>query len=305
MHTFAEELMLFTMDEESGEATSIPDRTLGYAMAGAVLMDLLLENRIDADVERLIPIDPTPLGDAILDLAPAEIFGESADAAPRPAIYWIRQLAARSEELRSLILERLAAGGAVEVDDGGFFTLSRWVARSRRYPGMASDAEPEVRVRILYALLADEIPDSRDIIIISLIHACDAFQHILSSEEYAELKERIELISRLELVSQSVIAAIRNTTLAESHTMGEVVRQQGGGWPKADGWPIIGSTIQLLANSAGFLSEQYRKKGPVFELRTVGRKWVVLAGPEANLFLLRQGKHYLRTREPWLGSTTN
>ena len=36
MFSLAEELLLLVMDEDNGEATSIPARTLGYALAGAV-----------------------------------------------------------------------------------------------------------------------------------------------------------------------------------------------------------------------------------------------------------------------------
>ena len=33
-----------------------------------------------------------------------------------------------------------------------------------------------------------------------------------------------------------------------------------------------------------YLYEQYMRLGPVFEVRAFGRKLIILAGPEANLF---------------------
>ena len=67
MLRFAEEIMLLLLDDESGEFAHIPEWSLRYALAGAVLMDIALENRIDTDPKRLTLLDPTPIGDDLLD----------------------------------------------------------------------------------------------------------------------------------------------------------------------------------------------------------------------------------------------
>ena len=51
MLRFPEELMLLILDDEDGRFARVPDRQLRYALAGGVLMDLALENRIDTDLE--------------------------------------------------------------------------------------------------------------------------------------------------------------------------------------------------------------------------------------------------------------
>lgn len=56
----AEELLLLLLDEIRGEFSNVPDRILGYALAGAALMDLSLEDRIDSDPSTLILLDATP-----------------------------------------------------------------------------------------------------------------------------------------------------------------------------------------------------------------------------------------------------
>ena len=48
----SEELLLFLLDERTGEFSGVPDRILGYALAGATLMDLSMADRIDSDLER-------------------------------------------------------------------------------------------------------------------------------------------------------------------------------------------------------------------------------------------------------------
>ena len=291
----AQELLLLVMDEDNGEATVVPSRTLGYALAAAALIELELRHRIDTGPEGLVVADSTPLGDDLLDPVLADIVEVSRDA-PRNAEFWIRRMSAHSEELRATALGGLAAQGLVEADDTGFFSLSRLAARARRYPEAGSRQTQEVRLRILQEIFGTEIPDPRDIAIISLANACDIFPRILPTDDYEEVRARIELISRLELVSRSVVASIRELTLAESFAKRQGIRRVGGGWPRASGHlPLIGHMWQFRNTINGFLVEQYRKLGPVFEISILGNKLVVMAGPEANRFLLHEGKEYLHT----------
>ena len=295
MFNLVEELLLLVMDEDNGEATGIPARTLGYALAGAALLELALQSRIDTGLETLEVTDPSPLHDDLLDPILAEIVEVSGESQRNPE-FWVRRVAERSEELRSRALERLAAAGVVEADETGFFSLSRLVARTRRYPATGVQHEQEVWLRVVHAIFSDDIPNTRDVVIISLANACDVFQQMLLPEEYAEARERIELISRLELLSRSVVEGIRNLTLAEAYSRGRRIQEKGGGWPRASGHlPFLGHVLQFRNTINGYLTEQYRKLGPVFEISLLGKKWLVLAGPEANNFLMREGKDYLHT----------
>ncbi len=302
MFNLPEELLLLLMDEDNGEATVVPERTLSYALAGAALLELALQGRIDTGLDTLEVTDATPLNDDLLDPVLADIVEDSKESQRNPE-FWVRRVAERSEDLRLRALEGLAAAGVVEADETGFFSLSRLVARTRRYPATSVPHEQEVWLRVVHAVFSDEIPDTRDIVIIGLANACDVFRQMLLPEEYAEARERIELISRLELLSRSVIDGIRNLTLAEAYARRRGIQEKGGGWPRASGHlPIIGHMLQFRNTINGFLTEQYRKLGPVFEISLLSKKWLVLAGPEANSFLLREGKHYLHTNHvAWQG----
>ncbi len=48
-----------------------------------------------------------------------------------------------------------------------------------------------------------------------------------------------------------------------------------------------------------FLTRSYEQYGPVFGIRALGRKFVVLAGPEANLFLTKEGHKVLGSEQAW------
>ena len=133
-----------------------------------------------------------------------------------------------------------------------------------------------MRLRILQEIFGTEIPDPRDIAIISLANACAIFPRTLPTDDYEEVRARIELISRLELVSRSVVASIRELTLAESFARRQGIRREGGGWPRASGHlPFIGHMWQFRNTINGFLVEQCRKLGPVFEISIPGNRLVV------------------------------
>ena len=55
-----------------------------------------------------------------------------------------------------------------------------WVFHERRYPIIDNKTVREVKLRIMGVLFSDEIPDARDIVIISLADACGIFGGILS-----------------------------------------------------------------------------------------------------------------------------
>ena len=296
---FIEELLVLATGYHDPEMVVIPDRTLRYALSGAALLDLALANRIDTDTQSLYLTDATPLGDDLLDLVLEEIAGEPDT---RSCEFWVRRIAQRADELRAMALESLVEQGIMETDDGGFFALSRRVRLARRYPtSVDGAAQQEIHARVMDFLFSDEIPSPRDAVIISLAQACDIFRQTLSTTEYGEVKERIELIARLELVGQSVAGAIRNITVAESQAAVRAMREEGGGWPRAAGLPLVGNALALSKDPISFLVKNYRELGPVFEMRVLHKKWVVLAGREANEFMLRQGGNYLRSREAWLG----
>ena len=205
MLRFAEEIILLLLDDENGRFARVSTWSLNYALAGAVLMDLALENRIDTDLEKLVLVDSTPVGDSLLDPTLADIEGgEERD--PR---FWVERTAGRAEEIREEALSRLVARGILENRDDRFL----WVFRSRRYPTVQGEAEREVKLRIMEVLFSEQIPDPRDVVIICLADACGIFQHLLSRQELNSASVRIQQVRRLDLIGQAMSQAIYDIEL--------------------------------------------------------------------------------------------
>ena len=307
MLRFAEELLLLLIDDKRGDLLPIPERSLACALAGALLMDLALEGRIDTDPERLVLLDATPLGDDLLDPVLAEIAREEA---VQPARFWVAHVAAKGSDIRDRALARLTAQGILELEEGGFLAFLPSVSRTRRYPADQARRE-DVRLRIMRVLFSDDIPDPNDAVIIGLADACGVFDRLLTPAERGVAQERIALLGRMDLIGRAVTEVIEMTpTTAETR------------YPLSREIPVVKPSLNDLLLGRAFVLDQYRKLGPVFQVRKNlllrlleaifitkplsqrGKKsddtLIFLAGPEANMFFQKSDKDYFRNREFWM-----
>jgi len=203
---FAEEMLLLLLRDEDGRFVHVSRFALDRALAGSVLMDLALENRIDTDLEDLILIDATPTGDPLLDpILSMIVAGEK-----RNALYWVEQVAMNADSIREAALDRLVERGILERQEDTFL----WVFRSRRYPAIDGVVEREVKLRIMGVLFSDEIPDPHDVVLICLADVCGIFKLLLSKQELEHASERINQVRKLDLIGQAVSQAIREIEIS-------------------------------------------------------------------------------------------
>ena len=69
--------------------------------------------------------------------------------------------------------------------------------------------------------------------------------------------------------------------------------------PTAQGLPLVGNVFALLRDMRAFVTDRYLELGPVYRVRVMNRRFTVLAGPEANRFVQRDGASHLRSYEYW------
>lgn len=209
MLRFAEELMLLILSDD-GKFLPVQDWSLNRALAGAVLMDLALEDRIDTDLERLMLTDATPLGDPLLDTTLAQIAARTqAEGNQHDARFWVGQISGNADEIRDAALQRLVERGILEERDDGYL----WVLQARRYPVIDGKPVREVKLRIMSVLFSDEIPDPRDIVLINLADACQIFNQLLSRRELDQASERIKQVKDLDLIGQAMAQAIQDVSM--------------------------------------------------------------------------------------------
>ena len=294
-----EEFLLLVLDTDQGDIRhSFPLPARAVAFAGAALMDLALERRISTDLWRpeiLVVSDPTPLGSDLLDPILAEIVrgGETT----HEIAFWVTHLAEHSDEIREGALARLIGRGILEAETSGEVYLSADVSRARRYGTGDDRTTEEVQLRIMRTLFSDDIPDPRDIVIVSLASASGVFESMLSRDELAQVRERIEAISGLDLICREIAATIRQLK-AQPPPAAPSVRPADE-IPEAEGLPVLGNVFGMAGDLRGFLLREYQRHGPIFRVRALNLRWVALVGPEANVFADQNSATHFRTWEQY------
>ncbi|MGO8949828.1 MAG: cytochrome P450 [Ktedonobacterales bacterium] len=69
--------------------------------------------------------------------------------------------------------------------------------------------------------------------------------------------------------------------------------------PLVRGWPVLGSTWNMMNQMIPFLVKTYQQLGPIFRVRALNQELVIMAGPEANSFVAQQGADIFSSHHAW------
>ena len=288
--TLPEELIVMLLNQETGYFHQVPGWDLNCAVIGAVLAELSLVSRIDTDMESLILLDDSEVGNPILDPILKEIAEEPVQ---RNAQFWIERLAPRAESIVDLTLDRLTELNILEHHDGGFWTLSHTVGRRDIVSGNGDGTAVEfVTSRITNVIFNNEIPFPRDVIIVCLLNTCDVLRFIFQIDD--EIEQRIEAICKLDLIGRAIAEAV-------AQNMAGPLLQRSALTKKIPTVPLR----KLLFNShirdgniPALFADLAQEYGPVFQIRPPFKETMIfLAGPETNHWVQRRGRMYLRARD--------
>ena len=216
MLTMLEEVVLLAVDEKSGQLRSTREFGTAYALVGAVFFDLALQRKIDTDLETVHIIDATPTGNATLDRVLAAM-------ALRPDLTtvrgWIEEMFLRRQDLEGEALASLIERGVLRHE----LSKRLWIIDVERFPMTDKRQQQHVKLRLAQAILTDEIPDTRDIMLVSIAEQCGLLGYVLSSAELANRKQRVAMLCNLETISRTVAEAILNLDASLRQTMTKVV----------------------------------------------------------------------------------
>lgn len=203
MLTLAEEILVLLIDEE-GAFLPVSKHVLKRTLTGAVLMDLAFEHRIDTDTERLMIIDPTPTGNAVLDAVLRRIVESEEE---KPAVDWLESLSSdEAPAIRQQALVSLEERNIIERRDDRRPWLF-WRHR-HRYSIMDNEIGRDARMHLSTLLFSDEIPEPRNIALISLADACGILRTVFDEREMERSRQRIEMLERMDLIGRAVLARI-------------------------------------------------------------------------------------------------
>jgi len=199
--TFVEEIVLLALDDQKGKFVDLPPLALDQALAGAVLLELAFQNRIDTDPAHLMLVSDQVTGDKILDPI---LKGIARAQDKQNAKYWVGVISADGEKIREAALARLVEKGVLKREEKKIL----WVIPGRRYPMIQNKEEEEVRKRIRSVVVDGAIPSPRDVVLISLGSACQLLRTVLTDADLLKYSPRIAEVAKMDLIGQAVSKSV-------------------------------------------------------------------------------------------------
>lgn len=194
-----EEIVLLALDDSKGMIPS--DKKFEVVLAASILMDLAINNRIDTDLEWLIPVSKEPMQDNVLDESLTMIFNNLKN---QDAAFWISQIALRSREFIDYLISSLVHKQVLKIENEKLL----WFFSKRKYPLVNETEIKEVKFRVRELIFENEIPEVRDLAIISLLKYGQLYHLVFTEEEYNKYKERIDTIAKMDLIGQAISKTI-------------------------------------------------------------------------------------------------
>ncbi|MFE4449982.1 GPP34 family phosphoprotein [Streptomyces sp. NPDC056796] len=204
--TLGEEIMLLSLDDESGAAKD--RQAAGWAVAGGILLELVLAGRLSVSGGRLSVADRTPTGVGLLDerLGLVDAWASKKSTSPKVTNWLTRD----HHKAVGAAIGSLRARGLVAEEEHrvlGLFPV-------RRYPGTDGSAERELRARLASVVLRGTDPDDRTAGLVALIHAAKLHRLAFPEVPAKEVKPRMEKIAEGHWAGDDVRTAIRTMQAA-------------------------------------------------------------------------------------------
>jgi len=216
MLSMLQEVVLLAVDEKTGELRSTREFGTAYALVGAVFFDLALARKIDTGTEEIDIIDTTPTGDPALDHV-LEKMAQRRDL--KTVRDWIEEIFRSRHDLETAALRSLIEGGILRHE----VSKRLWIIDVERFP-MANDRpQQHVKVRLAQAILTDDIPATRDIMLVAIAEHCGLLGYVLSDAQLVNRKPRVQALCNVETISRKVTDAILNLDANAKRAVTKVV----------------------------------------------------------------------------------
>lgn len=200
----AEEFLLVTRADDGFDKVGRAE----LAVAGALLCELALAERVSLDGGRIAVVDASPTGDELLDEALTR-FAERAGKKPRDV------LARIGRGLPGRALERLSRAEVMQEEQARALGV-RWWSRWQVVDVARRDA---LRAELLAVLTGRQEPDGRTGSLVALLHATNALGQALpaaarSGIPLRDLRKRAKEVARGRWAASAVSEAIQAATAA-------------------------------------------------------------------------------------------
>lgn len=210
----AEDLLLLLTDDRTGK-TSVAAQRLAFALAGAVLVDLVMLGRLEITQSgsraRVAVTDGPPVGDPLLDGALERIAGKRQPVAAQAVVTTL------ARDLADALRARLVARGILREEHGrvlGIFPTHAW-------PAADSTHEDALRRALWDVIVVGRAPSDREVCLVALLQAVDQVpkQFTVEGMSARQLRSRAAAMSEGNVGGDAVRRAVQATEAAVAASM--------------------------------------------------------------------------------------
>jgi golgi phosphoprotein 3 len=202
MLSLTEELFLLSLREKKHSVDLPYSPAMPYALAGAMLVELVLANRIQLqDGKRVVPLSSEPVESEPLNELLVSI---SATEKPRKITYWIHHVGIKGKRLEKHLLASLIARGILKVEE----KKTLWVIPYTEYAQQDASAKYLRKQHLRDVVFSRQEADPQSVALLSLMKAADLLDHLFTPDEFKAAQTRVEAIIKDEAVGQAVIETL-------------------------------------------------------------------------------------------------
>jgi hypothetical protein len=126
---------------------------------------------------------------------------------------WIDEIFRRRDDLEGEALASLIRRGILRHEK----SKRLWIIDVERFPMVDNRPQQDVRLRLADTVLSDTIPDTRDIMLVSIAEPCGLLGYVLTHAQLSARRARIQMLCNLETISRKVAGAIAGLDASMQH----------------------------------------------------------------------------------------
>nr|WP_320118971.1 GPP34 family phosphoprotein [uncultured Marinifilum sp.] len=196
-----DQLTLLALDDEKGSFVA-DSMSFGYGLAGAVILELSLQEMIEVHEKKLRLTSDQSCKDELLDYFLEIIRKEKKE---KDIQEWVEVIGAEETYIKENTVEKLIGAGILLKKEEKFL----WVFSNDKYPTQNVKPENELRKALIDILTDQREVNLHDMMLFSLIDMCELNTEVFGKEKAKKYENKIKNIVESEQLSSSLTQAIK------------------------------------------------------------------------------------------------
>ena len=196
-----DQLTLLALDDEKG--TFLADSTsYSYAIAGAVIMELALEERIDLSGEKVVLKDRNKTGDKIIDTYFEIILQTEKEKKIKS---WVERIGNKADKIKRDTIDKLINNRILEKKEDKIL----WIFSYNKYPTQNPRPENQLRSRLYDIIVNSHRPELKEIMLLNLIESCSLGKEVFGKEQAKTFKKKLKSINEYDHLAGDVNKSVK------------------------------------------------------------------------------------------------